>query len=200
MSKVQICNRALSAHLGAGRINALDEATTQAEQCALHFDDALATILERHDWTFARRRRALAEVVNDREDWAHKYSVPSDMLRITWIGSNAGRTYAEDVAAGPGVDRETIGNAIYCDTATAYIRYTAKIEDVGILPQTVRNALAAELASLIAMPITQDTKLARAARDAADLAIERAIVDDEAKEPPAAYGHMPDWATARGVS
>jgi hypothetical protein len=80
-SRLDICNQALVDELSASPIQSLDEATIGARECRRLFPQIVAEMLDGpHDWSFANRRVALAEIaVNDRPlEWAHAYQIPSD--------------------------------------------------------------------------------------------------------------------------
>lgn len=200
-SKVQICNRALSAHLGVGRINALSEDAPAAEQCNLHYDDTLQTLLELHRWSWAQRQDVLAELTNDRStEWAHAYQVPSNCLRIHWVNDAATARSLMALNRDPDTDREILGDTLYSDVPTASIRYTTLVEDPTIFPMAFQNALAASLAANMALPLTENGRLAAQSMDMAERLIERAIVHDESKQRLEVVNPVPSWYDERGVS
>jgi hypothetical protein len=201
MSKVQICNRALSTYLGVGRINSLTESTAQAQQCDMHFDDTLAGLLETHWWVFATGRQVLAEVTNDRAtEWAYKYAMPADAIDVRWV--NEPTTARARMAAfqSPDTDREMIEGFIYSDVQSAVCEYTKIVSDTGLFPQYFSDALSAALAANVAMALTEDIKRARNAMEAAAARLDAAIARDERQGGPREYGQIPDWLATRGVS
>jgi len=200
MSKVQICNRALSTYLGVGRINSLDEETPAAEQCNLHYDDTVKSLLEMDEWIFAAGRKVLAEVTNDRPDeWAYKYSNPSNMLLIRWVNEpeTARMLMLQDKS--PDSDREMIEGFIYSDVQYAACEYTKLVSDPTIFPQYFADAVSAALAGHMAMPLTESLSRASNASKVAEQRLENAMVMNERQSPPAPSRYLPDWTTERGV-
>ena len=83
-SPVEICNLALSFLGDSGSIATINtsDGTAQSSMCATYYPIAKAAMLEMHEWSFATRRKVLAQV--DGEDtlgWAGVYALPSDCLR-----------------------------------------------------------------------------------------------------------------------
>lgn len=80
-SIVDIANMALS-HIGnSERINALDEASTQAEQCSLFFEPCVDEVLRAIPWGFATAFVDLAEVaINPDPEYPYCYAMPVDCL------------------------------------------------------------------------------------------------------------------------
>lgn len=201
MSKVQICNRALSTYLGVGRINALTENNPQAQQCDLHFDDTLAGLLESHWWVFATGRQVLAEVTNDRStEWAYKYAMPADAIDIRWVNEPTTARARMSAFQSPDTEREMIEGFIYSDIQGAVCQYTKLVTDTALFPQYFSDALSAALAANMAMALTEDIKRARNAMEAAMARLDAAIAMDERQGGPQEYGQLPNWLSTRGVS
>src|SRR5688572_3405244 len=82
VSSVLISNLALS-HIGAGQIQALDEASAEAIQANLWYDPARKQLLEAYNWSFARKRATLAEHGDAAPDgvWGYRYQYPVDCLK-----------------------------------------------------------------------------------------------------------------------
>lgn len=77
---VQICNEAIS-DLPAHPITGIDDNRTEARECNRHLNSVVADLIGMHDWTFARRRAALASIENDREgEWRYAYSLPDEIV------------------------------------------------------------------------------------------------------------------------
>ena len=201
MSKIQICNRALSTYLGVARINSLTESTPAAEQCDLHYDDTVRSLLEMDEWIFATGRKTLAEVTNDRTDeWAYKYANPSSLLLIRWVNDPeiARMQILADGSADS--DREMIEGFIYSDVQYAVCEYTKLVTDPTIFPQYFADAVSAALAASIAMPLTESLTRAKNASNVAEQKFEAAMVMNERQAPAAPSRSLPDWTTDRGVS
>ena len=201
MSKVQICNRALSTYLGVGRINSLTEATPAAEQCNLHFDDTLAGLLEAHPWRFANGRQLLAELTNDRKaEWNYHYARPADALFVRWVNDPEVARYMIAQDQSPDSDREMTELSIYSDVQGAVCEFTKLVTDTTLYPQFFKDAMSAALAANMAMALTEDIKRARNAMDQAERKMDMAMVRDEQEDNTGGYQTLPGYLTERGVS
>lgn len=84
MNAVDICNRALARLGEIPNISSINppEGSVAAEHCAMFYPMVLKTLLERHEWTFAKKveRLALLDVEPDR--WMYAYARPADCVRI----------------------------------------------------------------------------------------------------------------------
>lgn len=200
MARVQICNRGLSAYLGASRINSFEEDTPEARQCALHYEDTRDGLLARHWWNFATARVALAELTNDRSgEWLYKYARPEGIAAIRWVNEPEAARILKAMNLPADTERETTGDAIYSDVPGAVCEYTMLIDDDAAFPIEFRDALSASLAATIALPITHDLRLARAAQQTAQEMLDLAIATDDRNTPPDEAA-LPSWMRDRGVS
>ena len=200
MSIVQICNRGASQYLGLGRINSLEEGSPQAEQYELHYNDLRRSLLEKHWWTFAKTRQALALGLNDRKsEWAFKYNRPAGVVDIHWVNDPTVARYKKNKNDNPDCDRETSGQSIYCDVPLCYIEFTRDEENTDIMPQYFKDALSAMIAAAVAMPLTESVNRAKFAAEQAQIMIDIAIAEDEQNAPPI---RMPDadYIDARGAA
>lgn len=68
-SEVSICNMALFRIGHSQRIDSLSEASVPAELCKQIYPIARDLLIESWDWTFARKRVALASVGDEPTDW-----------------------------------------------------------------------------------------------------------------------------------
>lgn len=201
MSKVQVCNRALSKYLGAKSINSLDEETAEAEQCKLHYDDTLKGLLEYHPWTFANTRQVLAEKTNDRtKEWTYRYQLPANCLYLRWVNDPEVARYMIQQDLNPDSSREMSGDNIYSDVNGAVCEFTTLVEDVNLMPQLFKDALSAALAAAICMPITEDVSRQRNAEGAAQELLDIAAARDEALSNVSEYLSMPGYMQARGIT
>lgn len=200
MSRVQICNRALTAYLGEQTITSLDEDTPAAQQCKLHYEDTRDSLLERHWWSFANGRKALAVLTNDRPDeWLFKYQYPTEALAIRWVNDPEAARLQMVLDQSPDTEREIEGDAIYSDVPGAVCAYTRVMTDEARFPRHFRNALSAAMAEVIALPLTQSARLAGNAVTMAETMLDRAIALDQRNSPPAEAA-VPHWLSDRGVS
>ena len=172
-SVVEISNRALS-YLGNKRINQIDADTNEARACNLHFAPCRDDLLERHEFHFGVARAALAALAtNPRpKEWKYAYGRPSFSYTILSVF---------DVDTGPTDPPSPYlmeGSVIYSNIKNANIAYSGASEDPGLWSATFRTALAWELASAIAMSLTEDTQRARAASDMARSKFTTAVSHD----------------------
>lgn len=95
ISPTAIANMALS-HIGKGTIEDIDlEQSAEAKACSLWYGFSHQQALRAHDWSFARKRIALA-THNDAapDDWAYRYQYPADCLALRHLINPLGRTAA----------------------------------------------------------------------------------------------------------
>jgi len=174
-SEVDISNMALS-HLGdSATVASIDppEGSAQAEHCQRFYPMARDALLEMHDWTFASKRVALAQVTNTSNQWSYAYARPSDCLKlISILSTDAPDDYSQSFAMAAAGSFEQVnqtgiytpqkftqelddnGNRIILtnqDLATA--RYTKFVVDTARFSPLFVETLAAYLASKLAGPV-----------------------------------------------
>lgn len=201
MSALDICNVGLTSYLGAGKIDAINSDTPAAEQCLIHYEPLRKGLLEAHRWEFAKRRRALTEATtNDRStEWDYKYTKPDGILLIHWVNDPAVARSLLHMQDDPDIEREIYDTSIYCNVPDAYIEYTADITSTEAMPQYFQTALSAAVAAAVALPLTQNVKLAEFAKGQAEAALDRAITLDERSKGTFKQEVLPEFLTARGV-
>lgn len=202
ITKLEIWNRALTGYLGVGKLADLTTSTPAQEQCELHYDATVRALLEAHEWTWSLTRATLtAEATNDRSsEWAYKYRMPGDVLVIRWI--NAVTTARSLIAAqrNPDTPRQIYGDHVYSDVASAVMEYHALVEDPSAWSQAFADAVAATLASHMAMPLTENSRLAQRAMQMAQINLEKAIVHDEGLMSDREASVQVPWRDARGAT
>lgn len=153
-SKINIANLALS-HFGqAANVSSLDppDGSIEAEHCAQFYPIALAEMLESYAWSFAKKRATLAELANDREDFAYKYALPADIVKPQRLLPDGYSSDLDDVSE---FQRE--GNVIYTNESIATLVYTFALTDTTKFSGMFVTALSLRLASYVAGPILKDT-------------------------------------------
>ena len=168
LDQVTICNVALSLIGVSKQITSITEDTTEGTACNLHYDLALSNVLEEASWPFAIKRADLALVAGTAPtDWGYQYAYPSDCVRpmlivdpqqaltyyefLLWVQNTEGRyliPFKIETIAGDKV--------IYSDMENACLAYVFLNTDTAKYPQAFSNALAWQLASMIAMSVTGD--------------------------------------------
>jgi hypothetical protein len=216
LNQTQICNRAL-AMLPAGRIVDISENSLEARECGTFYPMAMSDMLEgAHNWSFATRRVALAQLAtNDREaEWGYAYQLPAnaagsgsmtiipdyDSLGLGLPVPLSGEPYMETWASQL-VDLQipflVEGGTLYTNTADASLAYV--IDDIsGVnVPQLVITAVTLDLASRLAVPIKKDSNREKELQAAAEVAWQRAIADDQNRQPTQRSTYVPDAMKAR---
>ncbi len=124
-SKVAIWNLSLS-HLKTDPVVNIDPPDSDSKPASVGakwYDQARRHTLEDHPWKFASKRAILVnETTGPEFEYAYKYELPSDFIRVSRIGQNW-----ED----PVTDYEIEGNYILCNVPPPlYLKYVWDLEDV----------------------------------------------------------------------
>lgn len=169
-SVVDICNMALSRIGNSQRINALDEASIQAEQCSLFYEPSRDFVLADYPWPFAMAYVSLAEVVdNPNPEFPHSYSVPTDCLRarriVNGIFPDGAWPYCVNRPEIPQTPYRIIngasGRVLSTIVNPATLEYTAKVTSPELFDPIFVSALAWKLAGQIAPAIAKDAGAAQ---------------------------------------
>lgn len=148
-SQVSIANQALG-WLGLDPVTSLDDPSKAAALCKENLPPLRDVILESTDWTFAQKRVSLAPTtVTVAWGFSYAFLLPSDCLRVAYITDSPDEY--ESMPLDPWVKE---GQHILCNAQTIYIRYTYRNEDPKMWSEGFSQALAARLASDIAIPAT----------------------------------------------
>lgn len=180
-SEVEICNLAL------GRIGwtdlledtgaTLEELANSlrnpsSEQSRLHYARARDFTLGRWWWPFAKVREALAVVAGEtRPDWAYVYAYPANAVKVRYVTLPGVRTPRPDqipptrIEARRDASGTVTGRLILCDQVDAEICYTARVANVAAFPQDFEDALVANLAARLAMPLVKGVEGGRLMRE-----------------------------------
>jgi hypothetical protein len=167
ISKVKIANMALS-HIGAdSTIESFTENSTEALQVDLWYDWSRIQTLEAFDWSFARKRLALAEHSEDPPEgqWAFRYQYPADCIAFRHIANPFNRTFLDPNDLTESVitdavpfelemDSTDIAKTILTDMEDACGVYTFDQEITSTFTAHFIDALSYMLAHRLAMPIT----------------------------------------------
>lgn len=186
-SSVSICSNALL-RVGAGTISSLEEANDRARLCANLYPQARDAMLRAHPWNCAVTRVVLApESTAPAFDYAYQFTIPGDMLRILSVGLEG---YAEDY--------QIEGNRILANTAAVYLRYIRRNETESSWDALLIEAVTAEMAALIAYPLTKSATLQQTMVGLARAALQRARTVDGQDNPPETFGDFPLLAARAG--
>lgn len=191
-STVSICNLALG-HLGADRIDALTEASSEARACNRFYGQTLDALLSAGPpWRFARQEVVLAEVTGvTARRWAHVYALPVDLLRVREVRPADGAL--SDAAA---VAYELFGDRLLTDLSPVSLRYIRRVDDPSKFPPLFIEALSWHLAARLAMPLTRDPSQRQTAFQMA-LQAQAAASAAEGNDEPMTQRLIPDYEVAR---
>ncbi|MBB3955939.1 hypothetical protein [Novosphingobium sediminicola] len=203
-SLITLCNEALS-EIAVAQIASIDEPSIEARECKRWAPTVLEEMADWTEWSSAIKRAPLARMANDRgAEWLCAYAPPADMadpvaLReaepdAAWLPPYGPGTFpAQDAIAIPFVYE---GGKIYTNIAGAILVYTTSTMDPGRIRPLVRRAFVLELAARLAFPVKKDLKLAQVKAQQAEAARNRAIADEENKNPRRApeYISQAEWA------
>lgn len=175
---IDICNLALS-HIGKPSINDFGEATAEAREANRHYGPSRRSLLQSSDWTFARKRVALAKLAPDFEErWRYTYAQPQAMLQARRIV----RPRFDPRTDPRPVPFEIRGGKVYTDIDSAHLEFTQDLETTGMFPSLFSDALAALLAFRFARALTRSTNLTREMREESRDALSRAVEADSAQD------------------
>jgi hypothetical protein len=199
-SDIDICNLALLRLGTRSSISSLSETSAEAAACAMLYPVVRDSLLTRHQWGFATRRVALADLGNPPSPWAFRYAYPTDCLQA--------RALHQPVAGGPLIpfaisgDQDGAGNpmqVILSDQPQAELVYTARITSAALFDAAFVEALSWLMAGEMGIALTGDRGLATYCMQAAGLAIASAKAND-ANEVPEVRDRTPEFITARGTA
>jgi hypothetical protein len=193
-SETQIAKLALQ-HIGDRYdISDLTEATVEAEQVNLIFDDTRDSLLRQHPWNFAKKfatPAALTGTVPNNFDYMYTYM--TDAVRVLGV--------VDPLDAGTTIEFEVARNSadtkvILTDQVDAEFFYTARITNPAEFDPEFTMALSYALATKLAMPLTGDRQImgdmATLARNEINSAWETDSNEGLPETPPDA-----DWIQAR---
>lgn len=199
-SVVGIYNQALS-HLGTRQtVQAVDEDSTEAKTCTIHYATTRDTLLRAHDWNFARGFETLAERAEDPPaGWGYLYSWPNLCLRFRsiWLGRPiippAKFAVVTVLDSGGNVVR-----AIATDEAEATGCFTRAIVDPLLFDPLFVRALSWQLACEIAMPLTSKREIWEGCERKAAATLLEAMAADASEGVPGVEAYEPESLSVRG--
>ena len=176
-SVVDICNEALSYLGDSATVSSIDppEGSAQAEHCARFYPSTLSALTEMHNWAFATRRVALAQLPSTSSAWQYTYAQPSNCLNIFAViapdASNDNSTAtASQGYASPYFENASVGGTytpqqfvtetdtdgteiILTNQANAVLRYIQLVTDTSKFSALFRETLTWMLSSKLAGPV-----------------------------------------------
>lgn len=164
-SEVSICNLALTT-LSTSRISDLDEDSENARKCNAVYSYVRDNLMSQRNWNFATAEASLASVdaTPVLGDWSNVYQIPTNCLRV--------------IRQEGDYDFKIFDSKLYSNEATCKIQYIERITDAGAFPAYFANALAAEIAAVLAYGITQNATLAAGIRKYSKGLLDEAVWSD----------------------
>lgn len=167
VSKVELCNAALSKLGQDVRITSLSENTKAARALNVAFDRVLDFVLADGIWPFALKYGALAVKAQATLGWTYRYDYPDEALTVLAVSDERGiRSYRDLLSIGQAVDGPDFevqhgddGTAILADIADAYVVYVARIDEPTRWPPLFVETLACRLALDVAPVIAAELGL-----------------------------------------
>ena len=150
VTKVGICNLALT-RLGVKNIAALTDASEPARKVAQVYDNALDTVLQEHDWSFAASQpTVLIEALNiTAVGWDYVYTLPTKCLFVRRVYNEATLDCKDEQdfkkVFVPSINSEVI----YSNLAEAVCDYTYQVLDESIFSPSFVTALSLYLAHMV---------------------------------------------------
>jgi len=153
--KSSLCNMAVS-HLGNyGSVLNIDTPTTDIEIiCSLWYDIARETFLKMTIPNFSMGRRDVAQLaITPPYPFGYAYEYPSDCLKVLGIGAVEDKRNNYTVE-----DNKIYTNILY--EGGMPLRFIRNVKDVSRMSTEFKVGFSWYLASLIALPVTQDVRKA----------------------------------------
>jgi len=182
-SKIAFISQAFTL-LGKGPIHSL-EVTPQAQTAAVLYDRIYPTLLTRTYWHFARKIGEELNLIDDVtgvDEWQYAYQLPVNILQLYRLRPNVNYVIAEDKIY---TNYKNLTNGFRID-------YTYQIKE-NKLPVYFQTALVYTIAAEIAMPITQQTSLAKLWTQKARAALSYAMWNDASNSPSELIQSNPLW-------
>lgn len=197
-SLIEMYNQAI-ALLPANQISSEGENSLEARECRRFYPLIKARMLEGPvEWSFQIARAPLALlVVNGRSsEWAYAYALPADFatpIYLTVDLGSAGTALPYVVEEPYIIDR----GVLYTNAEYAVLEYGVNDVAEADLPAMVAEAMILELASKLAVPVKSDRRLKLELAAEADAAWQRAMADDQNRQPRTMPSHQSEALAAR---
>lgn len=179
-SKIDICSHALLL-IGENTISSFNDDSIAALVASNLYEPTYESLLTAHPWRFASNKATLARLTaTPTNEWDYAFQLPSDFLVAQHVdeGNDNYQIYADK---------------LYTDEKTMILDYTYK-PDESFLPAYFTELLEYKLASLFAVPITENTSKAEFYANMTDRQLSRAKTIDSqstpSNAPPALSGSL----------
>ena len=193
-SETDLLNDALG-QIGAARVTAIDDGSTNANHCLTFYPPLRDGLLRGHHWNFIVTRVQLAlDVLAPVSGYAYSYALPSDCLKVIDYGGTlpvSAGVVTLDQRYGVVEHYKIEGRKLLSNDGQAFITYLRRETNPDVWDAMFYQAMTAFLASKLASAITKDSKKSMAlwqqgetmlsqamAVDGQENSIEPYIVDD----------------------
>ena len=161
-SPVEICNLALAKLGQTPIINLLEPQTREEELCKQWYDICRRSVINDSDWSFARVRARITNVVPEPYDdsvvlfdYGYALWLPGNVMRVLSVWRSGDRS-------APDIRWERQGNYILSDYAELNIIYSRDVTNPVMFSPLFVDALAVRLAFEMSVAITQNQNLKEA--------------------------------------
>jgi hypothetical protein len=186
---VSICSNALLL-LGANPINDLSENLDRARLASNLFPTVRDAIIRSFPWNCCITRVVLSpEVTAPAFDWAFKYTLPSDFVKVMSVGELG---YEEEF--------RIEGRELFTDANPCYLRYVFQNTNVGSFDAGLVRVLTLAMAASMAYGITQSTSLKQDLDQQLQLALRQARAVDGQDDTPETFGDFRLLASRFGAT
>lgn len=199
VSDVQIAKLALQ-HLGDRfAIESLTEASTEAEQINLVYENVRDSLLREHPWKFALRYTSPAALSGTPPaQWGYMYTYPSGALRV-WRIINPLDPRGNLLPPLKWTIGRNASNAkvILTDEEEPEFEYTAQVTDATEFDANFVMAFSWRLAEIVARPLTMDENITERVRRESIIQIGQAKQNDSNEGVTEEQNRDPDWLRSR---
>lgn len=177
-SPVDICNIALDYFGERANVTSIELPKLPTERIlARHYDLVRRSLLREYVWNFARAETTLARTGDGGLDFADRYLMPTDCLRIISIGD---RVF-------PTVTYNLLNNEIYMDNGgsnSLQLRYVKDVTDVSKYDDLFTILFATQLAEKVAYKFSKDKQQIAMIKDTLARELPKAIsINSQQKKP-----------------
>lgn len=141
-------------HIRGGSISSFDEVGVNANHVRTYYDIARQCTLENYDWSFARKRRALALLTEDPPDvWQFRYEYPANCIAPRFISYPGMRRPIDPIPFDIELDDAGTSKTLLTDQSSAILVYTIDIENPALFSASFIDAFSWRLAAYLAVPV-----------------------------------------------
>lgn len=157
-----ICARSL-VHIGKRPIASLNDPNPEARQCKLLWLSVLEEVLRAHEWRFATKIVALAQISGQTiPGWQYLYSEPAQCLFIRKVFSDTTVKNPDPCEFSKLLSPTTNVRAIAVDISPAYAEFTVLVVDPNLWDPDFTKAYEYKLAAALSLSLTGDKAIGTA--------------------------------------